>query len=67
MNSPLPDSFCSAVASAAGSAQAGCFSLKMMFVGLAVLLGKYLVSSVCPAAESLCAGALVSPPKPAPL
>lgn len=35
--------------------------------GLAVLRGKYLASRAWPAAESLCAGAPVSPPKSAPL
>ena len=34
-------------------------------VGLADDCGKYLVSSACPAAESLPAGGAVFPPKPA--
>jgi hypothetical protein len=39
----------------------------MRFVGLAAVVGKYLLSSAVPAAESVPAGAKMVPPKPAAL
>ncbi len=56
-----------AVPSTAGSAQAGRLNRKIRSVGLADDCGKYFFSSVWPAAESLPAGGVVLPPKPAPL
>src|SRR5436305_7199312 len=64
VNRPVARSLAAAVASTAGSCQAGPGSLKMMLVGLADDSGKYLASRAVPWAESLADGAVVVPPKP---
>jgi len=65
VNSPLAWSLLVAVASGAGFYHTGVSNRKITVVGLAADCGKYLVSSVCPAAESVPAGGAVFPPKPA--
>ncbi len=53
--------------SAAGSFHTGWLNRKIRSVGFAEACGKYLVSRAWPLAESVCAGAVVLPPKPAAL
>ena len=64
VNRPVARSLLAAVASTAGSCQAGSGSLKMMLVGFADDCGKYLASRAVPLAESVPDGAVVVPPNP---
>ena len=64
VNSPLADSCGGAFTSGDGSSQTGWLNLKRSTVGLAEDCGKCLVSRAVPAAESLPAGGVVSPPNP---
>ena len=65
VNRPLACSFAVAAASGAGCSHTGVLNLNIGLVGFADDCGKYLFSSVCPAAESVPEGGAVFPPKPA--
>ena len=64
---PLARSWAVALASGAGSCHTGVLNRKIRLVGFAADCGKYLVSSTWPEAESLPAGGVLLPPKPAAL
>src|SRR5260370_40141461 len=65
VKSPLARSWLVAVASGPGSCHTGVLNRNIRVVGFADDCGKYLVSSVCPVAESLPAGRALFAAEPA--
>src|ERR1039457_7722475 len=61
----LASSLLVATASGPGFCHTGALNRKISVVGFAADCGKYLLSRVCPAAESVPDGGAVLPPKPA--